>query len=138
METATAIEYKWDDTMRTGDAALDQQHLELINQMNLLLRALAKGEGPQQVDALMKFLSSYVDKHFKQEEALMQATGCPIADTNLAAHAEFVNKLIALRTQIDSNPASGSAVAIQMLRDLSSWFIKHIRRVDTQLLGSIK
>jgi len=62
--------------MATGDAVNASQHKELIRRMNLLMAALARGEGArrgraarargegaQQTDALIDFLETYTVEH---------------------------------------------------------------------------
>ena len=137
MEQTTAVEYKWDTSMKTGSPEVDQQHMELIRQLNLLLHALEQGAGEQQVDELLNFLSTYVVEHFKFEEELMDRNRCPIAQANKNAHVEFINKLKAFRAQVESQSASKTVVAIQVLRELSNWLINHIRKIDAQLQNQL-
>jgi len=132
------IEYKWDETLRTGDALADEQHKELIRQMNLLMQALSRGEGEYQVNSLLQFLSGYVIEHFKHEEACMDKYRCPAAVENKLAHAEFLKKFAAFRQQLAGQSANAMLVSIQMMRELSTWLINHIRRVDAQLRPCVK
>ena len=137
MQDQLVIEYRWDESMRTGDETNDAQHKELIRQMNLLMAAMARGEGAAQIESLLKFLADYVVKHFGHEEQCMAECHCPASQANKTAHAQFLKKFAAFRQQL-ADSSGGSLVAIQLLRELSDWLINHIRRVDAQMLACIK
>jgi hemerythrin len=49
MQNQVVIEYRWDESMRTGDDTVDAQHQELIRQLNLLIAAMARGEAGAQL-----------------------------------------------------------------------------------------
>jgi hemerythrin len=133
MDTATIIEYKWDESMGTGDDRVDGQHRELIRQMNLLMLAMTRGEGTAQIDSLLQFLVAYAGDHFRYEEDCMNRSRCPVAQTNALAHAQFVEKLVAFRQQLAAQPHGETVLTIQVMRELSTWLMGHIRRIDTQL-----
>jgi len=138
MQNQVVIEYRWDESMRTGDEVNDAQHKELIRQMNLLMAAMARGEGTAQIESLLQFLADYVVKHFGHEEQCMAACHCPVAETNKTAPAQFLKKFAAFRQQLAADSSGGSLIAIQLLRELSDWLINHIRRVDAQMLTYLK
>ena len=138
MQNQVVIEYRWDESMRTGDEVNDAQHKELIRQINLLLAAMARGEGPAQVESLLKFLADYTVKHFSHEEQCMAECHCPVAETNKTAHALFLKKFATFRQQLAADSSGGALLAIQLLRELSDWLINHIRRVDAQMLACMK
>ena len=138
MQNQVVIEYRWDESLRTGDEVNDAQHKELIRQLNLLMAAMTRGEGPTQVEPLLRFLDNYTVKHFSHEEQCMAEHHCPLAETNKTAHAVFLKKLAAFRQQLTADSSGGALLAIQLLRELSDWFMNHIRRVDAQMLTCLK
>jgi hemerythrin len=138
MATSDVLEYQWVESMRTGIDTVDIQHKELIRQMNLLMRAMARGEGASQIDSLMQYLMVYAGQHFRHEEECMEQYRCPVAQANQAAHARFVKRFTAFHQQLVSAPTDNSLVTIQVLRELSAWLINHIRGVDARLLCSVE
>jgi hemerythrin len=137
MENQVMIEYRWDESMRTGDETADTQHRELIRQMNLLLSAMSAGQASTQIDSSLEFLAKYAAEHFQHEEECMEAYHCPAAVANKAAHAQFMKRFGEYRHKLQADATNESAVSIQMLRELSDWLVNHIRRIDSQLLFSI-
>jgi hemerythrin len=132
------IEYRWDETMRTGDETSDAQHRELIRQMNQLLSAMAAGQGAAQIDLLLDFLANYTVTHFQHEEKCMAAYACPAAAANKTAHAQFLKKFSEYRSRLGDSANDKSALSIQLMRELSDWLVNHIRRIDAQLLPYVK
>ncbi len=133
MDSVASIEYQWDETMRTGDDKVDAQHKELIRQMNMLMLAMTRGEGTAQINTLLQFLTLYTREHFSHEEDRMRCTGCPVAQANAVAHIQFIGKLTAFQQQLTDRPQGDTVLTIKVMRELSTWFMNHIRRVDTQL-----
>ena len=127
------IEYQWVPAMTTGDFRIDEQHKELIRQLNLLLAAMSQGRGAVQLEMLMNFLADYTAKHFSYEEQCMEKFHCPIAQTNKNAHTQFLRKFESFRERLTASKGNESAVTIGVLRELSDWLMTHIRCVDTQL-----
>ncbi len=132
------LEYSWDESMRTGDEAIDLQHKELIHRLNLLLEAMYKGHPAEQVESTLDFLAVYVVEHFTQEEALMDRVHCPLADANKRAHAEFLVRFGAFQEDLASQKSSPSVIAVKMLRDLSDWIVRHIRTIDARMLPYVQ
>jgi len=137
VDSVASIEYQWDETMRTGDDKVDAQHRELIRQMNMLMLAMVRGEGTAQIDSMLQFLTSYTQEHFSHEEDRMRCTACPVAQTNALAHAQFIDKLAAFRQQLANRSQGDTVLTIKVMRELSTWFMNHIRRVDTQLRACV-
>ncbi|MBL8093706.1 MAG: bacteriohemerythrin [Anaerolineales bacterium] len=122
----------WDDAMETGDRAIDQQHRELIRQLNGLAEAMSRGAGRDELTPLLDFLAEYVQIHFSHEEGCMARHNCPAAAQNQEAHQKFVVTFTDLRARIERDGPQ-PAHAIEIRRVLSNWLVNHITRVDTQL-----
>jgi hemerythrin len=135
MET---LEYSWEESMRTGDETIDSQHKELIRRLNLLLRSIYAGQVSQQVESTLNFLSTYVIAHFAREERIMEQVGCPLADANKRAHAEFMDKFHSFAEELAGDRQTASLIALRMLRELSDWLVKHIRSIDARMLPYVQ
>lgn len=132
------LEFTWEESMRTGDEVTDLQHKELIRQLNLLLRAMHRRQAEPQVEAMLNFLSKYVIEHFDHEEACMDRVRCPLAAANRRAHAEFMARFDALTNEWANSSSPASLIAVKMLRDLSEWFVRHIRSIDARMLPYVR
>ncbi len=133
---AAATGIAWDDSMASGDAQIDEQHKQLIDQINRLMVAMSSGGARSEVAASLDFLQDYVVKHFGYEETCMEKHRCPVAKQNKTAHATFVANFRTMRARIETEGPS-AALAIELQHKLADWLVNHIRKVDTQLSGCL-
>lgn len=122
----------WDDAMTTGIPKVDEQHKDLIRQLNVLIEAMSQGKGRQQIEKLLDYLTDYALNHFGYEEKCMEEYRCPVAAKNKDAHAKFVERFLALRAEIQKEGPTPRLV-IEARHVLSDWLVNHILRVDSKL-----
>ena len=67
----------WKDEYDTGNLMVDREHHELIKLINLLLSATENDDGGVAVKDTFNALARYMDTHFKNEEALLDAVDSP-------------------------------------------------------------
>jgi len=115
--------------MATGVESVDSEHQKLIEMVNQLDDACARGAGKQEVSKMLDFLSEYVVQHFTGEEAHMERLHCPSAMQNEQAHQDLLTKYSAWRKNFDSKGASISMVA-ELSATLKQWLVGHICKVD--------
>ena len=75
---------KWSEDLSVGVELIDEQHKEMFNRINRLLRAIGEIGGAEQVVATADFLQDYVVQHFAAEEEQMVLHEYP----GLASHKE--------------------------------------------------
>lgn len=127
----------WDPaTMSSGIPTVDRQHRQLIEWLNDLLAAMSQ-QGGAEVGAVLARLDTYADTYFAFEERCMVRYGCPVARTNMAAHAFFVKTLGDLRAEYEAGGVS-SDLALRVEGELAQWFADHIRRIDAKLASCVK
>ncbi|HVU34387.1 MAG TPA: hemerythrin family protein [Opitutaceae bacterium] len=124
----------WSPSLATGHPVVDNDHKQLIAQLNALSDALHRGEGKEQITGMIVFLSSYAREHFAREEAHMQKVGCPAHAENCRAHDQFVAKLEAWIARLRAAGSSTSLV-LEVHREASAWIQSHIVGVDCKLRG---
>ena len=122
----------WNDSLKTGIPEIDQQHKQLIEQMNLLSNAIEQNKEEAEIRKIINFLSSYVQQHFGFEEVCMQRYICPVAEQNQAAHSHFINTFKEIREDLKLKGAT-LILADKINENLLDWFGNHIRKIDTQL-----
>lgn len=133
------MKYELTKDLETGNMTIDREHRELFKAVNDMMDACAMGKGRAHIDPTVKFLLSYVDKHFAHEEELHQKSGFP----NLAAHKQFhANYTQKLRAIVSAIPASGPTMAdLTSINQHIGILVSHIRSTDKKLgefIGSHK
>ena len=129
---AEGAKLAWDASMATGDATIDQQHQELIRQINKLVDAMSQGRGKQEIEPILGFLGDYVQKHFGYEEGCMERHHCPVAEVNKRAHGRLIEAFQSIRDRYEREGASLDLV-LQIRQELGDWLVNHIRKIDTGL-----
>lgn len=128
--------FAWDDSMATGDDTVDEQHRVLIDMINGLIEAMQAGKGRQHLSDILEQLEAYTHDHFSWEEHCMTEHKCPIADVNKTAHERFVQMVAETRQRFETEgPSTELVLAIK--DNLGEWFMKHIRRIDSNLRGCV-
>ena len=123
---------QWSEGLATGFSKIDEQHKELINRYNDLLKACKDGRGRQEVGEVLDFLGSYVVYHFDEEEKLMAETLYPETDLHIKQHKLLIEKVQELQKDISENGSSVS-VLININTTLLNWLVAHIKEIDIQL-----
>ena len=68
------MKYELTPDLMPGNQLVDREHKELLEAVNRLMDACSEGKGREKSAEVFRYLLSYVDKHFADEERLqMQA-----------------------------------------------------------------
>ncbi|MFN3683980.1 MAG: bacteriohemerythrin [Fimbriimonadaceae bacterium] len=124
--------YAWNESLSTGNPAVDAEHKQLIQQVNRLLDAMKQARGKEEIQPILSFLGRYVDEHFRHEEAAFARLDCPEQKANVRAHAEFrktVDELVARYQREGASPS----LTIELKNKLGDWLVSHIKNVDCKL-----
>jgi hemerythrin len=124
--------FMWNDSFKIGIPTIDQQHKQLIDQMNLLVSAMQNNQGKEEIAGIIQFLDRYIQQHFGYEENCMERYRCPIAAQNKAAHSEFIANFEEIKAEFNKNGAS-LLLVMKVNQNLLDWFINHIKKIDVQL-----
>lgn len=130
---------KWSEELfGTGIPEVDEQHKELFLRVNALLDACAKGDGGKAVASTLEFLEGYMEQHFSEEEALMEARKCSAAEENKRAHDEFRCRYVELRASLLNchTEAEMAQLILEVQETVCDWLMEHIMLVDTELKNS--
>ncbi|HEY9662194.1 MAG TPA: hemerythrin family protein [Allocoleopsis sp.] len=122
----------WNDSLAIGIPEIDQQHRQLIDQLNILVDAMHANRGREEIQRIVGFLDMYVNQHFGFEEACMQRHQCPVAGQNNQAHAQFRQTLAEVKAELNTK-GSSVALAIKVNEQLLDWFVNHIKKIDRAL-----
>ncbi len=95
------FEFGWETTLSVDNERLDNQHRELLSQVNKLINLFVKESANQTtVNEAATFLDDYIKTHFRDEEAYMESYGYPHLDAHRASHAHFIENYLALRKRM--------------------------------------
>ncbi|MBY0463917.1 MAG: diguanylate cyclase, partial [Burkholderiales bacterium] len=74
------------DAHLTGVAVIDEQHRELVRQVNEINRAIVSNQGPKVVQSLFDALFAFAKLHFDTEGRLMAQVNYPAREAHEQAH----------------------------------------------------
>jgi hemerythrin len=119
----------WDQSLSVGVPDLDAQHRRLVDMINQLHDAMAKGQGRDALKPLLAGLVQYTVTHFQAEEQYMRKINYPNLPQHKAEHENLVRRVKELTQSYESSRVSLTIETMNFLRD---WLTNHIRRVDRQ------
>lgn len=123
---------QWRDSLAIGVETVDNQHRELLARFDRLLSACETGQGIEELKRTMTFLEEYVRTHFNDEEALQRLRGFPGYQEHRAQHAYFIERVKALREEVNREGVLVHNV-IETNNMLLKWFLNHISVMDMEL-----
>jgi hemerythrin len=120
---------RWDETLETGDEAVDIQHHKLVALFNEMHEAIVSGHGKDVAEPILVGLIDYVNTHFEAERQLMIEARYPSAllVPHVGEHTELARKTEELAVEYR---AGRVATALPLANFLSSWLSTHIRESD--------
>ena len=123
---------KWCESFKTGFDDIDQDHKQIINQLNLLHDALASGaETKDQLANAVTALSEYVRDHFGREEDVIRAHPYPGKDNHFAQHRKFTEYVSSISNDLKNNKKLPETALVVFL---VNWFFEHIKKIDMHFL----
>lgn len=119
----------WDDSLATGDTAIDEDHRHLVTLVQRLADAVEANSSEQIIGDVLCELADHCGAHFNREEHFMKVTRY----YDLPAHHDEHSKMIAALTNLIYEFERGLPVAEKTLSMLKSWFRDHTRTWDQRL-----
>ena len=129
--------YEFTKDLETGNALIDSEHRQLIQAINDLLDACARGQGRTQIEKTGKFLQDYTAKHFSDEERLQMQYKYPEYAAHRQYHEEFKRVVADLMKELGEQGPTVLLVG-KINSALAGWLINHIKREDKKLAAYIK
>ena len=125
----------WNPEWDTGVEQIDQQHRQLLDHFDQVLRALKVTGQDRLFGNLLAFLADYVEHHFSSEEALMVEVCFPDLTRHRAIHDEMRARV---RTLLEDYETSSDLATFELLEFLTHWLIDHISVEDRRLAEYIR
>jgi hemerythrin len=123
----------WVADLNTGIDVIDEQHKRIVDYINQLEVAIAKGSRDV-VGKVLEELIDYTLSHFAFEESLQEEAGYTFAKPHKAIHDTFVKRVAKYQTEHNA----GGDVAKQTHDMLSAWLVHHIKREDMAYVSEVK
>ncbi len=121
---------EWRPEFSVGDPAIDFEHKELIDLVNVAAAEILDGSPEADVERALGDLLRSVSSHFAHEEHQMRAAGYD----QLTDHKDDHERLIdALRDIMDDEDLTAPAAADRLTKVLEAWFTDHFRTHDARL-----
>ena len=121
--------YTWNDSIATGDPAIDLQHKQFFVVLYDFAEALEQGKGAKELSKLLVFLKYYGEWHFGKEEESVACSNCPMAGENIEAHKQYMVTVDLLLEQIKSLGTSEELAQFSYDK-FSDWLVNHIMKID--------
>ena len=121
---------EWNELLHSGDARMDETHVEFIDLL-ARLRALPAGE---QLPLFLE-LKAHTVEHFAQEERWMLATGFTADNCHAGQHRSILDTMQA----VEDHFLKGDQEIIGRMADaLAEWFPIHAQTMDAGLAQHMK
>jgi hemerythrin len=118
----------FDEKMRTGIKELDDQHLEIIEQVNMLIDAMKEGNGSDALDDILSDLEKKMVNHFETEENILKSHNYPKIEEQIQEHNKYREKINEF--QKVNNSENNISLPIKVLTLVKEYIDKHLRDTD--------
>jgi len=118
---------QWVDELSVGIDRLDSDHRQMIASINRLQEALLADQGPEIMGDILAELQSYMDRHFRMEEGLMEGCNYPDLESHRAEHQNLAMRVASYQEAA----TDGNRKTMLELQDLLvNWLLEHIDKTD--------
>ncbi|MGI9133855.1 MAG: bacteriohemerythrin, partial [Rhodoferax sp.] len=107
----------------------------LIERVNTVLEAIAKGQSKELLSSALSDLSEYTRAHFGREEAEMQRIAYAETELHMAEHANLLRQVHELKAKLDAGEKINT---MGLYNFLTRWVKSHILLVDMKLAAALK
>jgi len=120
----------WNECHRVGIAAIDNQHREIIERVNLIADAVEQSDRHDAILEMTDELILFACEHFALEERLMTEYGFPDLEDHVAEHLGLLQQLNNIRNALlTPNPTKAALVSAF----ITDWAELHILQADKEI-----
>jgi hemerythrin len=127
---------QWTEALSVGIDLIDEQHRELIDRINSLVRDVKQGRCRETIGDTIRFLENYAATHFAQEERLMEQHAYPEYSGHKGQHKEFLTSLAELQETLEAVRRRGGGsyeLSVTTNQVVVEWILDHIATRDKKL-----
>ena len=129
--------YKWDPSLETGHAKVDNQHKQLITALNGIIDASQQGKSKEEIFKTLDFLTGYTVMHFSTEEKLMTTYSYPDYLIHKRYHDDFKGTVGTLTQQLVNEGPTETLIG-SVTQTIGNWLLNHIKGDDFRMAAYIK
>jgi len=118
---------EWDPDLSVGIDKIDAQHVQLIETLQDLEKAIRTGKDADLIEDTIVNLFNYAKSHFAAEEELLRKHKYPEEKLHELEHSKFISKAFEFRENFD---AKKPGLNLELVNFLSSWILSHIQITD--------
>ena len=119
----------FDKSMEVGVKLIDEQHKELISQLNAFVSMGAKSYDRAETTKMLGSLGNYIRKHFSDEQNLHLKTAYPDAALHKEQHKIYIREFEELRKEYNEHGIS-TAFTLKLTNSIIGWIVRHIKSDD--------
>ena len=131
----TSFRIEWRAEFETGNAGIDHEHKDMIDQINQLFVDVDAGKDIGNVIEQLGEIHAWVSVHFALEEKVMRDHGYDQFDAHKEDHEILLDDLRDIMDEIEANGFVGSKQRIQ--QRMSAWFVDHFKTHDAWLHSAL-
>jgi hemerythrin len=125
---------EWKDEFALGIATVDEDHQQLIEEINQLYDQFRLPLDALTIESLLAELQADISAHFALEELLMEQAGFVEYEAHRQDHHRLLDQLHDLVFQFEEDPYEGRKL---LKSTLSDWFGDHFTSFDARLHGQL-
>jgi hemerythrin len=131
------VAISWYPALELGVPELDRQHQELFRRVDMLVEAMMRRQGPEELARIFDFLGGYVFEHFAAEESLMRVHAYPQLPAHEAEHKRFIDDFRGLQREYAAEGPT-ALLLVRVNARVTQWLAEHISRTDRQFGAHLK
>jgi hemerythrin len=131
------MDLNWNQSLATGNVAIDRQHQELFSRMEKLLLVVQGSNQPRDISDAISFLENYVFRHFHAEEKIQIANHYPDYESHKNQHREFLITIANLRKELNDD-GSNVALLLKSIAIIGNWITNHVNQRDKDLAAFLR
>ena len=119
---------QWKDEYRTGIAAIDHEHKELVTVINALFETLDKGSPTIEIRTALGDIHMLIEAHFALEERIMRDLQYAAYTLHKADHDKLLDDIRDIMETAEILP--GEDITSNLQSRISDWFGIHFGTFD--------
>ncbi len=123
----------WEARLDTGIDVIDAQHRRIVDYINDLELAKAKGDRRLVTDVIEQLID-YTQSHFGFEEAMLEEAGYKFLKPHKKVHELFIKRV----TDFTMRAAKGEEIADELHSMLCKWLLNHIANEDRDYAEAVR
>ena len=121
---------EWRQEFSVGNAAIDHEHEQMIEQINDLYEQLGHPVDALTIEAMLGDIQADISAHFALEELLMREAHYAEYEDHKEDHEDLLDQIHDLMFSFSEDPNVGREL---LMNQLSDWFGRHFASFDARL-----